>query len=357
MIAHILYRAAGFILLGLIGWWLNSVFGGSDLRSILIWTLGPAAIGAVVTPYLARAFQRWLNREMGRIPTQTFLSAMIGLLAAMVMSALLALPLSLLPGLAGKVAPAAVAVVLVYLGVSMMTARSKTLASIMDLKASAQGKGNTTWESPENPRAIVDTSAIIDGRIADIGRAGFAPGILVIPKFVLEELQYIADSSDSLRRQRGRRGLEVLNKLQKEAAVPVEISEMDFKDAEGVDSKLVLMAKATGYAIVTNDIGLNRVAELQGVRVLNINQLATAVKPVILPGEEVEIRIIQEGKEYGQGVGFLDDGTMVVVEEGRRYLNNRVGVVVTRVLQTSVGRMIFAQLKNGAAARERGPRS
>jgi len=146
----------------------------------------------------------------------------------------------------------------------------------------------------------------------------------------------------------------MLQKLQKEAAVPVEISDTDYKDADGVDSKLVLMARATGYPVVTNDFGLNRVAELQGVRVLNINQLAVSVKPLILPGEEVEIRIIQEGKEFGQGIGFLDDGTMVVVEEGRRHLNSKVGVVVTRVLQTAVGRMIFAQLKDGS--RDRGPR-
>jgi uncharacterized protein YacL len=147
----------------------------------------------------------------------------------------------------------------------------------------------------------------------------------------------------------------MLNKLQKEAAVPVEISEIDYKDTVGVDAKLVRMAKATGYPIITNDFGLNRVAELQGVRTLNINQLATAVKPLIMPGEDLEIRIIQEGKEFGQGVGFLEDGTMVVVDEGRQYINSRVGVVVTRVLQTAVGRMVFAQMKDGSG-RDRGHR-
>ena len=350
-----MYRLIGLILLGLAGWGLGSLFAGGNSTRILIWSLTGAAIGAIATPYPARAFQRWLNREMARVSSQTFVSAMVGVVAALVVSGLISLPLSLLPGLAGKIAPAVAVLVLGYLGVSVMTAHSKTVAAIVDMRGTTLGRRAAPQQPQDSPRAILDTSAIIDGRIADIARAGFAPGILVIPKFVLAELQYIADSSDSLRRQRGRRGLEMLQKLQKEAAVPVEISDTAYKDADSVDSKLILMAKATGYPVVTNDFGLNRVAELQGVRVLNINQLASSVKPLILPGEEVEIHIIQEGKEFGQGIGFLDDGTMVVVEEGRRHLNSKVGVVVTRVLQTAVGRMIFAQLKNGAS-RDRGPR-
>jgi uncharacterized protein YacL len=168
-----------------------------------------------------------------------------------------------------------------------------------------------------------------------------------VPRFVLDELRYIADSSDSLRRNRGRRGLEVLTRLQKEAAVPIEIIEVDYGDSGDVDGKLVRLAAAYGSPILTNDFNLNRVAELEGVRVLNINQLANAVKSVVLPGEEMAIRIIQEGKEMGQGVGFLDDGTMVVVEGGRRHLNDDLDIVVTRVLQTVAGRMIFAQPKSG----------
>jgi len=162
---------------------------------------------------------------------------------------------------------------------------------------------------------------------------------------VLEELQYIADSPDSVRRKRGRRGLDMLNKLKQEAQTSIQILDADFPDGDGVDAKLVRLAKNLHCPIITNDFNLNRVAELQGVSVLNINELATAVKPLVLPGEDLEIRVIQEGKEAGQGVGFLDDGTMVVIEGGRRYLNNRVDVTVTRVLQTAVGRMIFAQMK------------
>jgi uncharacterized protein YacL len=191
----------------------------------------------------------------------------------------------------------------------------------------------------------VDTSAIIDGRIADISQTGFIPGSLIIPRFVLDELQHIADSYDAVRRNRGRRGLEMLAKLQKESGVSVEITEMDVKDIREVDGKLVRLAKIFGCGIVTNDFNLNRVAELQGVQVLNVNELANAVRPVVLPGEEMAVRIIQEGKEFGQGVGFLDDGTMIVVEGGRRHINNRIDVVVTRVLQTAAGRMIFAHPK------------
>ncbi|MCK4723700.1 MAG: PIN domain nuclease, partial [Dehalococcoidia bacterium] len=189
------------------------------------------------------------------------------------------------------------------------------------------------------------TSAIIDGRIADISETGFIPGSLIIPRFVLDELHHIADSYDAVRRNRGRRGLEMLTKLQKESGVSVEITEMDVKDVREVDSKLVKLAKIFGCAILTNDFNLNRVAELQGVQVLNVNELANAVRPVVLPGEEMAVRIIQEGKEFGQGVGFLDDGTMIVVEGGRRYINSSIDVVVTRVLQTAAGRMIFAHPK------------
>lgn len=345
-------RLIGFVLLGLAGWGISAVFTNSE-PVLLLCALAGAVAGGILAPFPARIFQRWLNRELARVSAQTFISGLVGVVAALVVGGLISLPLSLLPGMAGKIAPAVAVLVLLYMGVTVMTAHSRTVAGIVGMGGPAKPTGQP--HAQESPRALLDTSTIIDGRIADIARAGFAPGILVIPKFVLEELQYIADSSDSLRRQRGRRGLEMLNKLQKEAAIPVEISDSDFKEADGVDSKLVLMARATGYPIVTNDFGLNRVAELQGVRVLNINLLATAVKPLILPGEEAEIRIVQEGKELGQGVGFLDDGTMVVIEDGKRHLNNRVSITVTRVLQTAVGRMIFAQVKNGAS-NDRAPR-
>ena len=190
---------------------------------------------------------------------------------------------------------------------------------------------------------ILDTSVIIDGRIADIAETGFLSGTLIIPRFVLLELQHIADSSDPMRRKRGRRGLDILNKLQK-SNYPVEIIDTDFPSVPAVDSKLVELAKAMTCPIITNDFNLNKVAELQGVTVLNINELSNALRPVVLPGEEFKVFVLREGKEYNQGVGYLDDGTMVVVDSGREYLNQKVDVVVTSVLQTTAGRMIFARV-------------
>ena len=192
---------------------------------------------------------------------------------------------------------------------------------------------------------ILDTSVIIDGRIADICKTGFIEGTIVIPEFVLEELQHIADSSDLLKRNRGRRGLDILNKIQKELEVKVLIYEGDFDEISEVDSKLVKLAKLLKGKVVTNDFNLNKVCELQGVSVLNINDLANAVKPVVLPGEEIVVQVIKDGKEHGQGVAYLDDGTMIVVEGGRDYIGMTMEVLVTSVLQTSAGRMIFAKPK------------
>jgi uncharacterized protein YacL len=190
---------------------------------------------------------------------------------------------------------------------------------------------------------VIDTSAVIDGRIVDIARTGFILGSLVAPRFVLDELQRIADSPDALRRNRGRRGLEMLSALQKDAITPIEISESTYPEVAEVDAKLMAYARDHDAAILTNDYNLNRVADLQGIRVLNVNELANAVKAVVHPGEEMNVRIIQEGKEAGQGVGYLDDGTMIVVEGGLRYLDQEIPIAVTRVLQTVAGRMIFAQ--------------
>lgn len=192
---------------------------------------------------------------------------------------------------------------------------------------------------------ILDTSVIIDGRIADISDTGFLEGILVIPNFVLNELQMIADSADSIKRNRGRRGLDILNKMQKDQSIMVKISDMDFADIHEVDAKLVKLAKIMNAKVVTNDFNLNKVAEFHGVQVLNINQLSNALKPVVLPGEEMRVALIKEGKDQNQAIGYLDDGTMVVVENGRRRLNDEVDVTVTSVLQTTAGRMIFTRLK------------
>jgi uncharacterized protein YacL len=184
---------------------------------------------------------------------------------------------------------------------------------------------------------------LIDGRVADVAESGFLDSTLLVPRFVLNELQQIADSPDAMRRNRGRRGLEVLNRLQQSDVVNVELSEHDVGGIDDVDRKLVRLADELGCPIMTNDYNLNRVAEIQGIRALNLNELANAVKTIVLPGESLDVRIIQEGKEQGQGVGYLEDGTMVVVEQGREHLDEQLHVTVTRVLQTVAGRMIFAQ--------------
>jgi len=196
---------------------------------------------------------------------------------------------------------------------------------------------------------ILDTSVIIDGRIADICDTGFVEGTLLVPRFVLDELQYIADSSDSMKRSRGRRGLDILNRMQRSSGINIEVVDQDFPKLKGVDAKLVAMAKKMNGKIITNDFNLNKVAELQGIKILNVNELANALKPVVLPGEVMTVKIIKDGKEPGQGVAYLDDGTMIIVDNAQKYQGSNVEVVVTSVLQTTAGRMIFSELKEGNA--------
>ncbi|MCX7982583.1 MAG: PIN domain-containing protein [Syntrophales bacterium] len=197
----------------------------------------------------------------------------------------------------------------------------------------------------EEEARILDTSVIIDGRIADICETGFLEGTLIVPRFVLDELQYIADSADPTKRSRGRRGLDILNRMQKMPNIRIAISDQDFPRIKGVDAKLVALAQMTGGKIITNDFNLNKVAELQGVKILNVNELANALKPIVLPGESMSVKVIKEGKEPGQGVGYLDDGTMIIVDNGQRYIGQTLEVVVTSVLQTTAGRMIFTEMK------------
>jgi len=199
---------------------------------------------------------------------------------------------------------------------------------------------------------LLDTSVIIDGRVKDICRAGFLEGTLIAPKFVLHELQYIADSSDHMKRSKGRRGLDVLNDLRKMPNVTLEIVDKDYPQTREVDQKLVLMAKETGAKIITNDYNLNKTAEIQGVKILNINDLSNSVKPSFLPGERIGVKIMKEGKEKEQGIAYLTDGTMIVVDNARKLLNKKIDVVVTNVLQTDAGRMIFARYEQGGDSRD-----
>lgn len=307
-----------------------------------------ALVGLLITPYVTTHPIRALRSVLSRVSAQTLSASLMGLIAGLIVAALFSFPISLLPKPFGQIIPFIGVIVFGYLGVTVFVTRQGDLFSIISSlrggggqPATKDGSPNANWA--DNRTILLDTSVIIDGRITDITRTGFLPGSLLIPRFVLIELQYIADSPDPLRRQRGRRGMEVLAALQKEPTIPVRISDIDVEGMREVDDKLVVLARQLRCPILTNDYNLNRVAELQGVTVLNINELANAVKSVLLPGEIMSVHVIQEGRESGQGVGYMDDGTMVVVENGREYIDKEILVVVTKVLQTAAGRMIFGR--------------
>jgi uncharacterized protein YacL len=311
-----------------------------------------ALVGLILTPFITTRPVRALRALFARISAQTLFSSLVGLIVGLIVAALLAFPLSLLPNPFGSILPFLGVILFGYLGVAIFVMRQLDLFAVISSTfargGSAAGVSSDGEEGPnanwaESRTILLDTSVIIDGRIADIARTGFLPGSLLIPRFVLQELQYIADSPDSLRRQRGRRGMEVLAQLQKEPSIPVRMSDIDVDGVREVDDRLVILARQLRCPILTNDYNLNRIAELQGVTVLNVNELANAVKAVLLPGEVMNIRVIQEGKESNQGVGYMDDGTMVVVENGRDHMDREVTVIVTKVLQTAAGRMIFAR--------------
>jgi uncharacterized protein YacL len=298
--------------------------------------------GYLAIPYVTTRPTRWAVDRLAQAGAGEFALGVAAIVVGLLVGVLAGLPLIAIGGWAGTVLPPVVAVAsaLILLAATMYK-RDVLLPAFAGILPGSRRRGGFS-------QIVMDTSSVIDGRIVDVGRTGFILGTLVVPRFVLDELQRIADSPDAIRRNRGRRGLEMLTALQKDSISPVEVSEETYPEIGEVDAKLVAFARDHGAAILTNDFNLNRVAELQGIRVLNINELANAVKAVVHPGEEMSVKIIQEGKEPGQGVGYLDDGTMIVVEGGGRSMNEEVRVTVTRVLQTVAGRMIFAQPRDTA---------
>ena len=358
----IVTRIVGLVIFALLGYfgatswgWAAEAFRlnasvGIPQYTVLIVVLG-ALFGFFVTPYISVRPYRALLRHLEGISVQALFASLLGLVFGLVIALLLTYPLSLLPAPLGGILPLVIAVLLGFIGVSLFSARRSEIFGFL---------GNLGHGAPENVvlepveavehqeeeggrTILLDTSVIIDGRILDVVRTGFLSANLLIPRFILNELQYIADSADSLRRQRGRRGMEVLNQLQKEPSVKVQIMDLDVEGVREADEKLVILARQLRCPILTNDFNLNRVAELQGVHILNLNELANAVKAVVLPGERLSVRVIQEGKEPGQGVGYMDDGTMVVIDNGRELIGRDVSAEVTKVLQTAAGRMIFAR--------------
>ncbi|GIO69524.1 MAG TPA: PIN/TRAM domain-containing protein [Paenibacillus cookii] len=298
-------------------------------------------IGSLCAQALAARFQSMIQMFAG-MPMNELAAGAAGLTGGLLLS-LLIYPSLAWAGKAGEIAAVGLTLFCGYIGFRVGLDKKDELATLWT--SGRWSKADAYEDRKIEEHKILDTSVIIDGRIADICKTGFIEGTIVIPEFVLEELQHIADSSDLLKRNRGRRGLDILNKIQKELDVRVLIYEGDFEEISEVDSKLVKLAKVLQGKVVTNDFNLNKVCELQGVSVLNINDLANAVKPVVLPGEEIMVQVIKDGKEHGQGVAYLDDGTMIVVEGGRDYIGSMMEVLVTSVLQTSAGRMIFAKPK------------
>lgn len=323
--------------------WVESPYLGAALGAIIFFVISYWVANYIVD------FLRWIEEGLVKIPIGDLLFGSLGLIIGLVTAFLINLPIQDTPiEFVSKVIPLFVTILLGYFGFQVGFRRRDELINLLSINRKDKKRGPAEGDSVDGtmPRPkILDTSVIIDGRIADICQTSFIEGTIIIPQFVLGELQHIADSSDVLKRNRGRRGLDVLNRIQKELPIRVEIYEGDFEEIQEVDSKLIKLAKVIDGIVVTNDFNLNKVCDLQGVHVLNINDLANAVKPVVLPGEELMVQVIKDGKEQNQGIAYLDDGTMIVVEEGRNYIGKTIEVLITSVLQTSAGRMIFAKPK------------
>jgi uncharacterized protein YacL len=336
----------GAIVFGLFGGYLADLFRVEPDAYIIVFGLIGILAGLVLTPYVTTRPIGRIRQRLISMPPERLGAIILGIFMGLVAGALFSFPLSFLPAPFQQIMPVAAAIVFCYLSVVILAWRQNDVRSFFSsLRPVVTASTVQRDGAPEDKDYILlDTSVIIDGRITDISKTGFIRSTLMVPNFVLVELQHIADSADTLRRNRGRRGLEVLGILQQELPIPIKFTDMDVTEVRDVDSKLVALARELRCPIMTNDYNLNRVAELQGVSVLNINDLANAVKAAYLPGEELTVRIIQEGKEYGQGVGYLEDGTMIVVEEGERHIDETVTATVTKVLQTTAGRMIFARM-------------
>ena len=339
----------------------------ANLLCILLGAVLGGIIGFFVSPFFIRKLKRfsiWVEVQMSKMPIHDVIAGAVGLAVGLIIANLLGNAFSKIPVI-GDYIPVIFSIVLGYLGIHIMIKKRKEIVELFDFlprfvkeysknkeiknaapAAAMAGTAATPPPVAENKLyKLLDTSVIIDGRIADICQSGFIEGTLLIPVFVLEELQHIADSSDLLKRTRGRRGLDILQRIRTESHMQVEIDNRDFDDITEVDSKLVRLGQIVGGKIITNDYNLNKVSELRGVPVLNINELSNAVKPVVIPGETMRVNVVKEGKESGQGVAYLDDGTMIVIENGRRHINTTIDVEVTSALQTAAGRMIFAKPK------------
>ncbi len=319
------------------------------ISGIIISTLIGGIILFILSPWLmnrALAAARWIESELANVPITKIASGSIGLIVGLIIAYLISQLTNGIPiPFVGTIVSTLVYLFMGYLGISIASRKIDELPNLHAIFKKNLNREKTNRKEEGNSPKILDTSVIIDGRIADICKTGFIEGPLIVPEFVLEELRHIADSSAAIKRNRGRRGLDILNIIQKEMGIEVKIDTSKLDDSLEVDTKLLKLAQILDAKVVTNDYNLNKVAEFQGVPVLNINELANAVKPVVLPGEEMFVQVIKDGKESGQGLAYLDDGTMIVVESGKKYIGQSIEVLVTSVLQTAAGRMIFAKPK------------
>ena len=317
-----------------------------SLAAMLFGGIFGAIIGSFISPYLIKSlfmFTSTVEKSLSAMSTQDLIAGTLGLFLGLIIANLVGLAFGSVPYI-GPYVSVALSIILGYLGMHLVVSKKSELAGWLHLHA--EGSFDKKKNKDHHTGKLLDTNVIIDGRVADIYRSGFLGGPIIVPVFVLEELQKIADSSDILKRNRGRRGLDILNHMRKNSKDDVIIVTNDFEDISEVDSKLVKLAREKNYKIVTNDYNLNKVAELQGVAVLNINDLAIAVKPAVIPGEQIFVQLVKSGKEEGQGVAYLEDGTMIVVENGSQCIGKEVPVIITSVLQTSAGKMIFAKLES-----------
>ena len=316
------------------------IVGPGSLVILSLTTLEGLIFSYLGAPYVLNGW-RSINFQLRTTPLPDLVAGLFGLIMGLLVAVLVGYFVRDFPPY-GVPLSAVLACLLGYTGANLGLTRRAELLSLVGLSRPDAAIARRIRG------ALLDTSVIIDGRILDLARTGFLDMPLIVPRFVLKELQQVADSGDTIRRNRGRRGLEVLTELQKEPDISVEFRDDDPPGETEVDSKLVLLALKSNLAILTNDFNLNRIARLEGATVLNLNELTNALKPVAIPGEELVVAVVKEGKEAGQGVGYLDDGTMVVLENGRRYLNQTINATVTSVLQTAAGRMIFASPANGS---------
>lgn len=315
-----------------------------SLGTMLVGGVIGAVIGIAASPYLIKslfAFTSKVEKSLLSISTQDLLIGTIGLFLGLLIANLVGLAFGSIPYI-GPYVSVALSIVLGYIGMHLAITKKTEFIGWFHFRSE---NGSKNKRGNDAVGKLLDTNVIIDGRIIDIYKSGFLEGPIIVPVFVLEELQKIADSSDVLKRNRGRRGLDILNHIKK-SKDDIDIIADDFDEISEVDSKLVKLAKMKGYKIVTNDYNLNKVAELQGISVLNINDLAIAVKPVVIPGEQIFVQLVKYGKEEGQGVAYLEDGTMIVVENGAQSIGKEVSVIITSVLQTAAGKMIFAKLES-----------